>query len=253
MSERSEHVERWHDDIAAFALDALTDCESALVGQHLHECEACAERLRWIAPAVDVIPATVIQRDPPPQLRERLMAAVASEAAPSESAESAAAPTAKRRRLRMPSFSFASFGLRPALSGLAAVLLLVAGIGGYALRSETGSSGPDAKVFEAASQIPQSMATGSLEVTGDMGSLHVVDLPEKKRGQVYQAWVQEPGGSEGKTRIHPSSVFVASDDGSAEVAIPRWLDGADRVMVTREPMGGSKSPHENSLLTAELG
>ena len=52
--------------------------------------------------------------------------------------------------------------------------------------------------------------------------------------------------------MHPSSVFVVSASGKGTVMIPHGLEGADRVMVTREPVGGSEKPHESSIITVEL-
>ncbi len=93
------------------------------------------------------------------------------------------------------------------------------------------------------------LASGTLEVDGDEGTLLVANLPAPPRDEVYQAWLQHKGSDGG---IVPSSVFVVHDDGSGAVAIPEGLDGAARVLVTREPEGGSKKPTEGALLTAEL-
>ena len=43
-------------------------------------------------------------------------------------------------------------------------------------------------------------------------------------------------------RILPSSLFEARGNGTASTAIPHQLNGADTVMVTVEPRGGSKQP-----------
>lgn len=247
---RAAHRDRWSDDLAAYALDALSEREARRVAEHLAECEPCGAQYEWLAPAVDVIPASVAQLDPPPELRERLLVIVAEEAAPAPAEAKAKVPAGRernRRRRWLPSFD--GIALRPALAGVATFLLLVAGVVGYELRSD---SGPDATVYQAASQIPTSKASGTLEVTGDSGMLHAVGLPAASQGDVYQAWVAEPAGSKGKSEIHPSTVFVTSSDGSADVSIPAGLQGAEQVMVTREPEGGSKYPSENPLLTAEL-
>ncbi len=81
MSEAVGHRERWQDDIAAYALDALPAREAAILESHLAECEACREQLLWLAPAVDQIPHDIEQRPAPPALRERLLAVVDEEAA----------------------------------------------------------------------------------------------------------------------------------------------------------------------------
>lgn len=246
MSEHEAHRERWDDEIAAYALDALPEREAALVQRHLEDCDACAERLHWLGPALAVIPASVAQQAPPPELRERLMAIVTAEG--SEVAVSAPAPTRRRRWLP----SFEGMSLRPALAGAAALLLLAAGVAGYELRTKTSDSDPETKSYPLTAGIKASSATGTLEVSGDAGSLHVSNLPEAKRGEVYQAWVVDPAGERGGT-IHPSSVFVVSGDGSGDVSIPSGLEDAARVMVTREPRGGSELPSENPLVSADLG
>ena len=56
-----------HDDLAAYALGALTDREAVEIENHLAGCEACSERLRWLQPAVDLVPASVHQLEPPPR------------------------------------------------------------------------------------------------------------------------------------------------------------------------------------------
>lgn len=212
---------------------------------HLDECAKCSERLRWLAPAVNVLPATVAQQAPPPELRARLLEIVEREAGADETTAARAGPASPRRRLRLPGFD--GFSLRPALAGLAVVLLVAAGIAGYAVRD--GSTATDTRTYAAAGSGKGSQAFGTLEVNGDQGSLSVSNLPATRPGEVYQAWVQDVG-PEGQ--IHPSSVFVVSDDGSGNVAIPEGLEGAEQVMVTREPAGGSDQPHESSLVTAKI-
>ncbi|MEO7197170.1 MAG: anti-sigma factor [Solirubrobacterales bacterium] len=246
MSEIIDHHVRWHDEIAAYALDAMDEREAAILEQHLHECDACAERFRWLAPAVDVIPASVAQLEPPPQLRKQLMTIVREEAkaAGADAAPARSSSRGEGRRRWLP--SFAGFALRPALAGAAALLLLIAGVGGYELRNET-SPGSSVQTYAATAAANAPAASGSLRVDGDQGSLRVTNLPPTERGQVYQAWIKDSEGS-----VHPSSVFVLSDDGTGAVGIPAGLSGAEQVMVTREPKGGSQSPHENPLISASL-
>lgn len=246
MSDRTSHAETWHDDLAAYALDALGEREALRVADHVADCDSCRERVRWLTPAVNVLPATVVQQEPPPELRERLMAIVEREAAEAAGeTEPAVAPARKRRRrISLPGFSIA---LRPALASFGIALLLIAGVAGYSLRD--GSSTEAETTFTAQPTATGSLASGMLEVSGDDGSLQVANLPAPGRDEVYQAWVQHNGHN---GRIVPSSVFVVNDEGAGEVAIPSGLEGADRVMVTREPEGGSEKPTEGALLIANL-
>jgi hypothetical protein len=247
VSERDEHQDRWSDEIAAYALGALEEREAALLEHHLDGCERCREELRWLQPAVDTIPASVEQLMPPPALRERLLETVRAEA----TAEPSAADRPAKRRFRVPLLS--GIGLRPVLAA-GAVLLLAAGIAGYELRDTSSEGGgTPAESFAAVADVPGTAAHGTLEVRGDEGMLHVAGMPPNKPNQVYQAWIQEPAGSVGKSAVRPSSVFVVADDGTGEVAIPDGLDGAAKVMITREPKGGSELPSESPMMTVELG
>lgn len=236
--------ERWGEEIAAYSLDALDEAASARVTDHVAGCNACAARLRWLQAAVDLLPASVPQLEAPPALRERLMATVEAEAearSPSRPAAATSRPSLGERigaRFRGPV-------LRPALAGLA-VALIVAGAVGYELRGDSGTGADGTHTVAATAFKPYSGATGSLVIDGDRGDLHVAGLPALKRGQVYQAWVAT--GND----IEPSSVFVLAGDGTGEVSIPKGLSGADQVMVTREPEGGSTAPSTGPLIAATV-
>ena len=189
MSEHSANCEHWHDEMAAYALDALEPPEAAKLEAHLADCSSCTERLRWLQPAVDVLPVTVTQQDPPAELRERLMATVRAEAADADPAP--AATPARRWRLRMPGFG--EFGMRPALAGFGVALLLVAGVAGYALNGTE-----DGSLRLRPMRLAGSMATRSRRASSSStaieGSLEVHGLPPTEKGQVYQAWVRESAG-----------------------------------------------------------
>ena len=71
-------------------------------------------------------------------------------------------------------------------------------------------------------------------------------LPALPANEVYEVWVQRDG------TLEPSRLFVPRRDRSGEAAVPGSLDGADAVLVTREPRGGSPQPTSPPLLRAEL-
>jgi hypothetical protein len=250
MSEHSARCEEWHDDLAAYALDALETNEADRVEAHLAGCSSCTERLRWLQPAIDMLPVTVAQMDPSADLRERLMSTVRAEDAPApvqSQARPAPAP-ARRRRLRLPVFG--DLGLRPALAGFGVFLLLVAGVAGYALNDEGGTGSTSERTYAARSLEGNGLMGGTLVVDGDKGSLEVNGMPPNKGNQVYQAWIRESPAEGGS--VKPSSVFVVSGDGTGSVGIPRGLDDAAEVMVTREPKGGSQHPSESPLISAVI-
>jgi anti-sigma factor RsiW len=209
--------ERWSDDLAAYALDALGPDEASAVEAHLAECEQCRTELRWLEPAVDVLAESVTQLTPPPRLGAELLAATSAEA-----------PQPDRTRWKR---MWPSWATRP-VTALAAIALLAAGVAGYALRGVDG--GP-------AAPAPQM----ALEQEGDSGTLRVTNLAEPDEG-VYQVWIQHGD------RVSASSAFVTGADGSAETRIPSDLAGADAVLVTHEPQRGREQPSGEPLLETEL-
>jgi hypothetical protein len=124
---------------------------------------------------------------------------------------------------------------------MAVVVLLFAGLAGYAIR------GGDGERTVALAPVPSvEAAAAQIDVRADAGTLSVRDLPELGAGRVYQAWVGTGG------EIEPSTVFVLDRDDQAAVAIPSGLEDADQVLVTQEPSGGSEEPTGPPLLRASL-
>ena len=52
--------------------------------------------------------------------------------------------------------------------------------------------------------------------------------------------------------MEPSGVFVLDHDGAGTAAVAGPLEGADAVLVTREPSGGSRQPTTPPLVRASL-
>ena len=145
--------ERYRDDLAAYALGALEEPEAAELQRHLAECEACRIELRWLEPAVDLLPRSTEQFEPPPELRQRLMATVRAEAGdPGRSQTGHAAP--KRRP------TWGALMWRPATALAAVGLLVVGGAAGYLIREPTDSSSVVA--VQPLSAAPKNLA-GTLE------------------------------------------------------------------------------------------
>lgn len=238
-----EDPERLQDDLAGYALAALDPRDAAALELHLEDCDSCRERLRWLDPAIAVLPASVEQISPPAALRERLMETVREEAV-----EQAPAAAPERRAAADRSSWWQGFGalvMRPA-AGFAVVVLLIAGAAtGYLLRGD--DSEPQSTFVEAKpTRGTPPGVSATLERHGDSATLHVNQMPELDRDEVYEVWIQRGGVME------PASTFILAKDGSAEAAVPGPLKGAEGVYVTAEPHPGTQKPTSPPLLSAEL-
>ncbi|HEV2250157.1 MAG TPA: anti-sigma factor, partial [Candidatus Limnocylindria bacterium] len=72
----TEHVT---DDLELYAVGALRPGEADRVTAHLALCPACREELAGIATVVSALPDMVLLREPPPGLKERILAAAAAD------------------------------------------------------------------------------------------------------------------------------------------------------------------------------
>jgi anti-sigma factor RsiW len=234
--ERDAH-ERFEDELAAYMLDSLEPDEAAAFEQHLASCERCQGRQRWLRASVEVLPSSVEQVEPPPELRERLLDTVRREAGvPPERAQ----PARRRRERGLPTW-LGSLSLRPAAALAGVTLLLAAGVIGYAVGQGGGGSDSGTKTIVATS----SSATGRIVRTGDSGVLRVSNLPQRP-GRVYEVWLMKDG------KPVPSTLFQVGRDGTGAAGIPNGLDDSTQVLVTSEPSTGSEQPTTKPLLSARI-
>jgi anti-sigma-K factor RskA len=230
----------FEEDLAAYLLGALGDDEARAFELHLHSCASCQAEERWLRGAVDVLPSSIEQLEPPPQLRARLMEKVHEEAAGSQAATAERAP--KRR-----SGGFGrgwSFALRPAVA-LATIAIVVAGVAGYVIGNGGSGAGSSTVAARPTPQQPQARAT--IVRTGDAAVLRVQRLAALEPRHVYEVWLVRAGS----TTPEPSSLFAVRRDGTGEAGMSD-LDDVRQVMVTSEPEGGSPAPTSKPVLTVAL-
>ena len=233
------------DDAGSYVLHALPDDEHDRFEAHLATCEGCRREVADLQVAADTLPLAAVQVGPPPELRDRIMTIVRSEAellgaAEARAEEPAAAPAANepRRRRRW------SLSLRPLPAAMAASALVAAGvIGGIVL-----TGGNDTKTVTGTVRIASAPAArASLQLSDDATKLQVRRMPAPPAGKVYQVWLKRPNQDPAPT----TALFRTDPSGSADVEIQHGrLKGVDQVLVTAEPDGGSMKPTSAPVIVA---
>jgi anti-sigma-K factor RskA len=240
--------DQFTDDIGAYLLGALEPAEERSFEQHLEGCDECRHEVMRLEVARDALPRAVDQVAPPERLKQSLMETVRAEApaaaAAGEPAE--AAPSGSRRRSRWREL----FVARPAFAAAAAAVLVAIGIGlGALVGAFGGGSDSDSSTVAAtvdATRMPAVKASLVVSDSKDGGILRVEGMQQPQAGHVYEVWVQRGG------KMLPSSLFTVDSDGNGTAGIPDELRGAEAVLVTREPTGGSKQPSEPPVVTVPL-
>ncbi len=239
-----ERHDIFSDGIGAYLLGALDEAELASFEGHLHECHVCRDEVERLRPAVEALPRSVIPLPPPPGLKTALMAEVESDLR-----EQGASPgMLARLRERFAGMGTGWAGARPAVAWVSAAFVLGVGIlAGYGVSK---LNDEDTRVLAAtAAEDELPLATGSLVVPEGMGDgaiLRVHGMPSLDSDSVYQVWVQRNG------ETISQSLFNVGEDGEGAAAVSDDLEGADAVMVTREPAGGARAPSEKPVLTVNL-
>jgi anti-sigma-K factor RskA len=227
-----EHPDR--DDLVAFALDALEPGDERQIEAHTPGCARCTRELEALVPAVAVLGESVEQLEPPPELRERVLAEVRADAARSSPQRETTPRPSPRRGWR-------GLFARPAIAvGLA---VAIAAIGGYLIAGNNGSGGPEETTVPVVAQ----QGIGGTLVVGEQSSmLDLHGLGPLKGRQVYQVWV-----AKGQS-LRPSSNFIPDTSGRAMTAVDGHLTAGTKVMVTREPHPGQTTPTPPILLSAAV-
>jgi len=227
----------WEDERAAYLLGALDDPERAEFESHLADCDRCRAELRWLQPAIDVLPASVDQFEPPPALRDKILGAIEGDTIQ---------PAAPRDRSSARKPFLSRLTSRAALTGLATVVALAVGIaGGYALGGDSDQAATVATV-PVEPTAPAIRAAADIVRHDDTWTLDVSHMPELRPGDVYQVWMRSG------EQLQPSVLFVLSRDGKAKIVLPKQTGDADEMLVTREPSGGSQEPTSAPLVSATL-
>ena len=229
------------EDAAGYVLRALADDEDDAYEQHLADCAICAQKVEELGFVGDALLGAVPQLTAPPEIRGRVMAVVRAEAELLQAAGPAADRPQKTRAARSSRHWWLPSRLQ--VAALASVLLAVGVAGGVLV---TGGDG-DARTVVA--KVAEPGAKAQVRVGEDGAKLVVAGMPSPPEGRVYQVWLRR-----GPDRVPEptNALFSVSREGRASVDVPGDLEGVDAVLVTDEPLGGSKLPTRSPVITASL-
>lgn len=224
-------------EAAAFALDMLHGEELKRFTEHLPTCNSCPDAVIGFRATAGQLPLAVDAQAPSPELRSRILAAVAEEARAERQQRAPVAPTPLPLRRRTPQ-----------LYALAAVLLLALGLGQLAwnltlqrnlqqTRAELSQVQGDraSTRWQLVSAQPGQTITGELVYLRDrrQAVLVVNGLPALQPNQVYEVWLL----NEGSPPV-PQTVFL-----TPTTAIQADLDRYQKIAITIEPgPRGSAAP-----------
>ena len=228
------------ETVASYVLGALPEDEHERFIAHLATCDDCQTRVAELQVAADALPLAVTQLVPPPELKDRIMATVRSEAQLQRAAagERPAPPPRRRWRGR-----FLGLGALPA--AVAASVLVALLVAGGVLLSSGGDGTKTVQGQVLIASAPKARA--SLRLSDDATKLTVNGMPAPPPGKVYQVWLKPPSQAPRPTR----ALFRVDARGDADVEIQRGrLKGIEQVLVTAEPDGGSQAPTSDPVIAA---
>jgi anti-sigma-K factor RskA len=222
-------------DAAAYVLGALEPQEAEMFRVHLRECAVCRDEVDALGGVVQALPLAARQYEAPRGLKRRVIGEVRREQAASRRISRAGRVSSARASWRRP---------RQLLAGSAAGLVAAAGAVTAVIEL---SGGAAATVIRA--QVTGISGSAQLRVTSGHAELVVRHLTPPGHGHVYEVWLQS-----GKAAPVPASVlFGVNSSGDADVGIPKAVDRhVSAVMVTQEPLQGTRHPTHNPVIVARL-
>lgn len=246
---RGIHIDE--DTLAVFSLEALEPREARRVRQHLDECDECCALLRSYELIADGLMHTAMPAQPPARMRARIIAAISD-----DQAERGSSWWQKLRQ----------WPLQP-LAIVLSIALLVLNVGLWVQLQAVRQTEEQLIAQRVEDRIAQGLyAYPNVQRTLIQGEnlygsaiyedylqfavLYVWGLEPLPEGQIYQAWLIEPGGE----RISGGLFDVAEPESFIQVVIhaPDTMKAYDGIGVTIEPVGGSAGPTGQKVLGVDL-
>lgn len=218
--------ERFDGDVAAYVLDALEGTEVRQFEEHLEHCDRCQSELAPMRAAVEGLPAGAPVRGAPPDLKDRVMAAVRAEAP-----RQAPKKQARHWPIARPRLVASATAAAAAAAAAVAIVLVLGG-------------GNSTRIYEGVVHAPG--ASASLRQSGSSTELRVSRVPPPPQGRIYEVWLKR-----GARAPQPAGTLFAN--GTGTVSVPGNLSGVQAMLVTSEPRpNGSRTPTRAPIIVVRL-
>ncbi len=244
MSADEPHVdppEGCGGNAAPYVLGALTEDEHQAFCRHIESCSVCREEVAALQVVASALPSAAPQLSAPPELKRRVMSSVREDARRRESQEAsrraASEPSGASRRAAL-----AWLRWRPnlAVAALAAAVVVLA-----VVALAPGGGGGGTRVIRAEVLVPR--ASASLSVSDGHAQMSIVGMPQSGPGRVYEVWTRRSGSPQ-----PTDALFTVTAGGDATVGVPGSVAGVREVLVTSEPLGGSRVPTSAPVIVARI-
>ncbi len=239
-----ERRDRFDDLKEAYALGTLPEDERLWFEGYLAEHPELHAEVEDLVSVANLLALAPPEHEPPPELRRKLLSRI--EGAPGAAHTERSPLGARLRGL------FGPGGPVAAAIAAAAVLLAVVGLLTWnaSLRGENEDLRGELqnrRTHELQGSGAARDVRGEVIELGDgRAALVAENLPSVPEDRVYEAWLMRGQHSE------PAGLFEPREEGTAAVPLEGSLEGADAVAVTVEPSGGSSSPTDDPLITADI-
>jgi anti-sigma-K factor RskA len=218
-----EHVDEL---IAGQALYALSPVDEERVALHVAECDRCRRQLREAEAVAASLAYAVPAAAPPPELRDRVLAAVEPvvEAAPGRPAGARPQPARRSRGW--------SWWPRFAAVAVPALAAAVVGLVVWNVSLHGDLSGLHSQL--AHGRTGHLRGVGNVVVRSDGNTTLYASIRPAPPGKTYEAWVIR-----GKVAL-PAGLFKGG--GTVNLKLTQNARPGDVIAVTVEPAGGTKTP-----------
>ena len=243
-----------HSLSGAYALDALEGgSERDRFSRHLSRCQSCASEVRGFREVATAL-AFAATAEPPPELRDRVLAAAArTRQVPPEVKTQGGHARPRRTRTWAPWV--------PWLSGVVATAsIVVAVLFGFAqahTRQELNQAQAVNQAISLLLSSPQATLLSHSTTKGGVATVVLVadkhelavitnGLPELPAGQVYQLWLI------GKKKIVSAGLLPPATSGRTPAVLASGVVKGDTLGLTVEPAPGSAQPTTTPILALPL-